>query len=157
MKTFTFSYQQKVYSELSSLEVSIFESCKKAVSKSYAPYSNFNVSCALYLTDGSIITAANQENASFPQCLCAEMVALSTFSSNKPHEKILKLLVYASSNNKVINSLLAPCGQCRQTIFEFEERQKAPIEIYLCNGENDFVVLPNSQALLPFAFSKNVF
>lgn len=157
MKTFTFSYQQKSYSELNELELKIFESCKTAILKSYAPYSNFNVSCALYLSNGEIITAANQENASFPQCLCAEMVALSTYSSLKESEKILKLLVYASSNNKVIDSLLAPCGQCRQTIFEFEERQKSPIEVYLCNGDNDFVILPNSQALLPFAFSKNVF
>jgi cytidine deaminase len=58
--------------ELSVDEQALVEEAKKAVSKSYAPYSRFQVGCAVRLDNGEVVSGGNQENASFPVCICAE-------------------------------------------------------------------------------------
>jgi cytidine deaminase len=153
LKSLTFTYYQKKIKDFDAIEQKLYEMCKQAIHKSYAPYSEFNVGCALLLDDNTIITGANQENAAYPQCLCAEMVTLSTYSSQYQDRKILKLMVYATHKGNNLDMLLAPCGQCRQTIFEFEERQRSPIQVYMVEGDQ-FVVVPRALNLLPFAFSK---
>lgn len=50
----------------------------KLMQKSKGPYSHFRVGAALLSEDGSIITGANVENASYPVGTCAERCALST-------------------------------------------------------------------------------
>jgi cytidine deaminase len=42
----------------------------------YAPYSKFLVGVALQTDSGKILNGANQENASYPLCMCGERVAL---------------------------------------------------------------------------------
>ncbi|MEJ0033109.1 MAG: hypothetical protein WDO15_23470 [Bacteroidota bacterium] len=72
---------------------------------SYAPYSKFNVGAALMLEDGTIVTGSNQENASYPLCMCAERVALYTAATVHPNKKITKLAVVA---HKKITKNLPP-------------------------------------------------
>jgi len=54
---------------------------KEAAAHAYAPYSKFCVGAALILDDGSIVSGANQENAAYPLCMCAERVALFAASA----------------------------------------------------------------------------
>ena len=57
------------YSGLEELEPKDRELCEaaeKALTGSYAPYSKFNVGAAVRLSDGRIVTGANQENAAYP-------------------------------------------------------------------------------------------
>ncbi|HEV8512659.1 MAG TPA: cytidine deaminase, partial [Cyclobacteriaceae bacterium] len=68
---------------------------KEATALAYAPYSKFCVGAALILDDGTIVLGANQENAAYPLCMCAERVALYAVSSQHPEKKIVKLAVVA--------------------------------------------------------------
>src|SRR3546814_7040356 len=55
----------------------LIDAARVAASHAHAPYSRFAVGAALRLTDGSIVTGANFENASYGLSLCAETVALA--------------------------------------------------------------------------------
>jgi homotetrameric cytidine deaminase len=50
---------------------------RTAAAKAYAPYSNFNVGCAIESVDGEVVTGANMENACYRLGLCAEHSALT--------------------------------------------------------------------------------
>jgi cytidine deaminase len=78
-----------------------------------APYSNFKVGAALLLADGSIVTGCNIENATYGLTLCAERVAIFKAMS-EGERKFAAIAVVADSKR-----LPAPCGPCRQIIWEF--------------------------------------
>ena len=119
---------------------------------SYAPYSRFHVGAALLLDNGQIIHGSNQENASYPIGLCAERTALSAKASLAPHAAVSSLAVTVHSESKVINTPAAPCGICRQSILEQEERQGTPIRIILCGDEGEVYVFHSIKDLMPLYF-----
>src|ERR1700688_2174422 len=81
----------------------------------YAPYSNFRVGAAVLLTDGTIVTGCNVENASYRLTVCAEQAAIAAaVSLNGPQIRIRATAV-ATLNDPASQ----PCGACRQTIHEF--------------------------------------
>lgn len=146
-----------VYDSVEELEdenILLLASAKEATFKSYAPYSNFNVGCAVKLDNGEILTGGNQENAAYPACICAERVVLSAISAVYPNAKPLKMAIVVINKNKENTEPAAPCGECRQAIFEWEKRHKHPIKIFM-RGEFGVIYKVDSVAeLLPLAFSK---
>src|SRR4051812_2487908 len=66
---------------LTKQDADLLSKARQATSKAYAPYSNFFVGAAALLINKEIVTATNQENASYPVGICAERVLLSTVSS----------------------------------------------------------------------------
>ena len=53
-------------------EQELINAAERAMKKSYAPYSHFNVGAALLCKDGKLYLGANVENSSFSLCCCAE-------------------------------------------------------------------------------------
>lgn len=141
--------------ELKTGDLLLINAAKEATNKSYAPYSNFNVGCAVLLDNGEIVSGANQENAAYPACICAERVVLSAISAVYPEAKLLKMAVVAINKKKEVNKPAAPCGECRQAIYEWEKRNMQPIEIFM-SGETGRIFHVDSVAqLLPLAFDKD--
>lgn len=119
---------------------------------SYAPYSNFNVGAALLLNNGQIIHGSNQENASYPIGFCAERTALSAAASLASHEKIKAIAITCSSAKNPVTQPAAPCGICRQTIFEAECKHQQDIEVILMGETGKIYVFRTIKDLLPLHF-----
>jgi cytidine deaminase len=139
--------------ELPRADAGLIEAAEAALHKSYAPYSGFKVAAAALLQNGVIVSGANQENAAYPMCLCAEAVTISACSAQYPGVAIEKMAITTSSGTPTNGIPTAPCGQCRQTLLEYELRQQMNIEIIM-SGENGQVYkVASVKELLPLYFS----
>lgn len=127
----------------------------QALSLSYAPYSKFHVGAVIQLEDGNIILGANQENASYPLCMCAERVALYNKVMNYPSINIQRILIIARKNEDHNLVPAAPCGACRQVIVEYEMNQQSPIEVAFMHQTNNWVIVESSLKLLPHSFTSD--
>ena len=130
----------------------LVDAAKKATNDSYAPYSNFYVGAALFLNDGQIILGSNQENASYPIGFCAERTALSAAASIASHTKIKAIAITAKSLKNPVLTPAAPCGICRQTIFEAECKHHQNIEIILTGESGAVYIFKSIKDLLPLHF-----
>ena len=140
--------------ELTTIVKDLMNKAIEAKQNAYAPYSKFKVGAAMLLEDGTIITGNNQENAAYPSGMCAERVAIWKVSSEFPNKKILKLAISASSSTQILKEPVAPCGACRQTLSEYEIKQKDKIEVYFMGEVGEIIKTESVLDLLPIAFDK---
>ena len=133
----------------------LIHKAKEATNHAYAPYSKFFVGAAAILDDGTVVTGSNQENASYPLCMCAERVALYAISSAHPDKEILKMAVVAHRKNHKELIPATACGACRQVLVEYEDRQKKPIKVIMLGPSEKWLEFPSASALLPFSFDKS--
>jgi len=126
---------------------------KDQLQMAYAPYSKFLVGATVLLENGKIYKGCNQENASYPLCLCAERVALFGMGAVEKNFQIKALAITASNPAKPLKEVCMPCGACRQVIQEFEQRQGKPIPIYLTSEDNEIVKINGISSILPSSFS----
>ena len=142
--------------ELSKDDQELYRSAVEARDKAYAPYSEFSVGAALRLENGLIVSGNNQENAAYPSGMCAERVAVWSALSQYPDVKIKKLFITARSEKKEVKRPVSHCGSCRQTLAEYETRQKQPMEVYF-TGETGIILKAASvRDLLPFMFDNTL-
>jgi cytidine deaminase len=86
--------------------------------KAYAPYSRFPVGCVITTEKGGRYTGCNTENISFGLTMCAERSAIfKAVSEEGPGMKVVKVVIYTPTENPI-----APCGACRQVIYEFGKK-----------------------------------
>jgi len=110
---------------------------------SYSPYSKFRVGAAALLSDGTIETGINIENASYGLSICAERVAFSTAIA-KGKREFVAVAVVASSEE-----LTSPCGACRQFMAEFN----GDLTVIMANDKGSSEVV-SLRELLPYQFDK---
>jgi len=113
---------------------------KAAAANAYAPYSRFRVGAAIW-TDKGLFTGANVENASYGLTNCAERTAIFAAAAAGAR-KLECVVVYTPTPGAT-----APCGACRQVIFEFGPDARV---ISCCDGKE--LVDVTIQTLLPGAF-----
>lgn len=122
----------------------------------HAPYSRFGVGAAVLLSDGSIITAANFENASYGLSLCAETVALASTSASGKLRDVVAIGVIggAMDDGGVPRGLapVSPCGRCRQVINEAAQMGGRDIIVWCGAAEGDAITRYLLSDLLPDAF-----
>jgi cytidine deaminase len=85
----------------------------QARENAHAAYSNFRVGAALRATSGRIFGGCNVENATYGLTVCAERVAILKAISEG--ERGFDAIAVVADTD----SLTAPCGACRQLIWEF--------------------------------------
>ena len=115
----------------------VHKQAKSAMQKAYAPYSNFPVGVAALVDDGRIVEGCNVENASYGLGLCAECGLVSNLISTGGGKLVAIVCVDGDGN------YLAPCGRCRQLLFEH-------------GGSEALLMTPNGakkmSEMLPWAF-----
>ena len=155
MQQYTFPYQLYLNSELPAEIENLVAAATKATEKAYAPYSNLKVGAAILMTDGSIITGANQENAAFPNGLCAERSALAHVHIDDESPKVKAIVVTYSGKIQNPEKPISPCGMCRQNILETQHRQQSPITVYMCSPSGQVLMIEDAEHLLPFSFGSD--
>ena len=83
-----------------------------AAGRAYAPYSDLGVGAAAIVDDGRVVVGCNVENASYGLTLCAECGLVSALAASGGGT-LVALSVTAGDGRP-----LAPCGRCRQLLFE---------------------------------------
>ncbi len=141
--------------ELSAEAQQLFEKAREVLKKAHAPYSRFKVGAAVALQNGDIICGNNQENAAYPSGLCAERVALFYAAAQYPDQKIKSILVIAESEKGDLNCRVSPCGACRQSIAEYEQKQGSGIEIIFMHDAEAFLSCQSIKDLLPLGFDSD--
>ena len=139
--------------ELTASDAALLNKAREATADAYAPYSRFRVGAAARLANGVVITGSNQENASFPAGICAERTLLSVAATQYPGVAIDTLAISYHNENGDSTRPISPCGICRQSLQEFEQRTGQPMRVVLGGGTGKIIVLERSGLLLPLAFS----
>ena len=150
--THTCHYKLYAYDELCEADRKLVDAAKESTQSSYAPYSQFQVGAAALLSDGTIVSGSNQENAAYPSGLCAERTTLFFANAAHPDKAVEAFAVAAYTNGKFTNVPVPPCGACRQVMLEVEQRYHQPIRILLYGTEGTYVVEGGIRELLPLIF-----
>ena len=133
----------------------LIAAAREAATQAYAPYSKFHVGAALRFADGSVVSGANVENASYGLTLCAETVAVSKALSEPWRGALEAVAVFggpvgADGTVAGTDPPVTPCGRCRQMLNELAGLGGSD-PVVLCVGTGDSIEIPLS-ALLPHAF-----
>lgn len=112
---------------------------REASARAYAPYSHVHVGAAAVTDTGLFAEGSNVENASFGLTLCAEC-SLASDLTRQGGGHLIAVSIVAGDGQPI-----APCGRCRQVLFE--------------HGGNDLLIDGGESAppttlstLLPMAF-----
>ena len=138
--------------ELNSEDAMLLSEARKVTQFAYAPYSNFKVGAFAKLENGKTVSGTNQENASFPAGICAERTLLSAASSLFPGVGVDTIAISYNNLNGKSDRPVSPCGICRQSLVEFQDRTKKQIRIMLSGMEGKIQVIENAKDLLPLVF-----
>ena len=158
MKKRKISFELSVFEsfgELSEEGRKLMRAAIEARKNAYAPYSNFYVGAAVLLENGEVVIGSNQENASYPSGLCAERVAVFQAGAKYPEVVIKSVAISASSKKSTLTEPAAPCGNCRQSISEYEVRQGSPIELLLMGETGEVLQCSSISDILPLSFNSS--
>mgnify|MGYP001407086326 CR=1 FL=1 len=148
---FTYEVYDSV-DELSKEDAWLVNEAREVTAAAYAPYSNFNVGAVAKMANGEIVAGTNQENASYPVGICAERVLLSSAATLYPNIPVDTIAISYNNNNGESSHPISPCGMCRQSLVEYEERMKQPIRLLLSGMEGRVFIIQKANMLLPLSF-----
>lgn len=120
----------------------LMQKAKDVSEKAYAPYSKFSVGACVLTQNDKTYCGCNFENASFGLSICAERNAIGSAIADG-ERKIKAIAIYSPNQDNC-----APCGACRQVIYEFSQPDT---EVILKNGEE--LKIYKLSELLPEGFS----
>ncbi|MEO9132865.1 MAG: cytidine deaminase [Sphingomonas sp.] len=134
----------------------LITAARAAARNAHAPYSRFAVGAAVLLSDDSVVTGTNFENASYGLSLCAETVALATANAQGRLCDVVAIAVIGgpigADGRPTGAKPVGPCGRCRQVINEAAQMSKRDVIVWCAGAEGDAVDRYLLSELLPHAF-----
>lgn len=158
MKKLVINTELLVFDSIADLPLNVQDLMHQAIqarTNAYAPYSNFQVGAAILLKSGVVVLGSNQENAAYPSGLCAERTAIFAAGANYPDEQIVCICISGSSLVKDTLEPIPPCGACRQSLLEYENKQGENIPVYFMGKLGTIIQSHSVQNLLPFIFKED--
>jgi cytidine deaminase len=158
MNKTSYSFSYEVYNsadDLNKEDAWLLQHAKEVSKTAYAPYSHFQVGAAARLINGEIVKGTNQENASYPVGICAERVLLSAAATLYPQVPIESIAVSYRSPLVKSDHPITPCGICRQSLQEYEQRVHNPIRLILGGLDGKIIVIEKASLLLPLSFASS--
>ena len=117
------------------------------------PIQNLKSELPFLLTNGEFLGGSNQENASYPVCICAERVALSAAASLYPKHSCKSHRCYGqklSTGNKTTHFSLRKL--CRQFMSEVEDKHQQTFKVILQGQSGPIYIIDSAKGLLPLSF-----
>jgi cytidine deaminase len=134
----------------------LIAAAREAARHAHAPYSRFAVGAAVLLSDGSVVTGANVENASYGLSLCAETVAIATCSAQGRLADVVAVGVIGGAMDAEGRAMgsepVRPCGRCRQVLNEAAQMGGRDLLVHCAGAEGETVASYRLSVLLPDAF-----
>lgn len=135
---------------------SLIRAARAAAAHAHAPYSRFAVGAAVLLTDGSVVTGANVENASYGLSLCAETVAIATVAASGRLSQVVAIGVIGGAMDEHGRATgtdpVRPCGRCRQVLNEAAQMGGRDLIVHCAGATGNDVITYLLSDLLPDAF-----
>ena len=132
------------------------EAAIEALKLSYNPYSGFAVGACLVMEDGMQVIGANVENAAYGPTICAERSAV--VRANAMGKRLFRGIAIVGKMSATpdadAHELVAPCGVCRQVLFEMTDLGGPDHDPWVVLGSpsRGEPELTTVRALLPRAF-----
>jgi cytidine deaminase len=120
----------------------MLSTARAAYKNAHAPYSNFKVGAAVLTDRGTLYHGCNVENASYGLTICAERNAIFAAVAAEGSGMRIQAVAVATARD----GPCAPCGACRQVIYEF-----GPNALILFRGQSGTEQMAISK-LLPEGF-----
>jgi cytidine deaminase len=139
--------------ELITADALLLAAARVATKQAYAPYSKFLVGAVAQLANGKTVAGTNQENASYPVGICAERVLLSCVASQYPGIAVDAIAISYNNLNGESNHPISPCGICRQSMVEYEERVNQAMRVIMSGMSGAVYIVEKAQQLLPLSFN----
>jgi cytidine deaminase len=136
------------FKDKSMTDEQLLDLARSAAAKAYAPYSRFQVGCAVESVDGEVVTGANMENACYRLGVCAEQSALTAAQHQFGLGKVARIAVVGGSGD----TICTPCGGCRQAILEAAQLSGRDVEIICSSGDGSRIERHSITELIPHGF-----
>ncbi|MBU1180188.1 cytidine deaminase [Patescibacteria group bacterium] len=143
--------RQVTYQKLTDLQQKALDAAEEVLKHSYNPYSNFYVGATLIAENGKLISGTNFENAAYGSTICAERAAILKANS-MGIRKFVSIAIIARGENFDTTEVTAPCGSCRQVLYEIAQLSGCDLEIILSTTKKDKIIVATIKELLPLGF-----
>ena len=148
--------KQVKYKDLTRIQKILLDKAEEVMENSYNPYSRFSVGAAILTKDYKIIKGTNNENSAYGSTNCAEVAAILE-ANNKKYRMFKSIAVIAKGrmkNGKYFDTKepTAPCGNCRQKIFESSQISGTNLEVIMSNTKKTKIIISSIEELLPMGF-----
>lgn len=139
------------YEQLEPLRKLLLDDAARVMPKAYNPYSHFYVGAAILDKSGNIIAGANVENAAYGSTICAERAAI--LHANARGLRLFEsIAIIARGETFDTTTVTAPCGSCRQMIYESSQLAETDLEVIMSTTKKDKIIVATISELLPLAF-----
>ena len=94
---------------------------------------------------------ANVENSAYGSSICAERSAIVSANA-QGLKSASQIAIIIKSDKGPVNEPSAPCGACRQMLYELSQVSGVDIEIIMSNTDMSKIIISTINELLPLAF-----